>query len=84
MIIKNLSVNLAVNHFLKQAIHEGSKDYKCESCGKSFSGAPYLKKHIHTVHEGYKDFKCESCGKSFSQSSNLKKHIRTNHEGHKS
>ena len=38
-------------------------NYKCESCGKSFSSAQILKKHIHTIHEGHKDHKCDTCGK---------------------
>ena len=58
-------------------VHEGQKDHSCESCGKSFSQAIYLK-HIHTVHEGHKDHKCE-----FSQVGNLKKHIHIVHEGSK-
>ena len=37
--------------------HEGSKDYKCESCGKSLSQRGNLRKHIHIVHEGHKDHK---------------------------
>ena len=56
---------------------------KCESCGKSFTKAGYLKKHIHIVHEGHKDYKCKSCGKCFSQAYNLKSHIFLMHEGHK-
>ena len=32
-------------------VHEGYKDHKCESCGKTFSSAQYVKKHIHTFHE---------------------------------
>ena len=51
----------------------------CESCGKSFSEAGSLKKHIHTIHEGHKGYKCESCGKSFSQAGDLKRHIHTIH-----
>ena len=34
------------------------------TCGKLFSDAGDLKKHIHTIHENQKDqndFKCESC-----------------------
>ena len=67
----------------KLIIHEGHKDHKCESCGKSFTRAQHLKKHIHTVHEGRKDYKCDSCNKLFSHAHHLKKHINTNHLGHK-
>ena len=64
-------------------VHKGHKDYKCESCVKSFTTAQYLKKHIHTIHEGYKDYNCDSCGKSFSHATTLRKHIHTIHEGNK-
>ena len=57
--------------------------HKCESCGKSFSQAGYLKKHINSVHEGHKDYKCETCGKSITTLRNLKKHIHSVHEGHR-
>ena len=46
-----------------KTVHESHKDYKCESCGKSFSSADNLKKHIqYIIHEGHKDYKCELCG----------------------
>ena len=45
---------------LKINVHEGHKDYNCESCSKSFTRAGSLKKHIHTVHNGQKDHKCDS------------------------
>ena len=67
----------------KGLIQSGQRKHKCKPCGKSFSHAGNLKKHIHTVHEGHKDYKCENCGKPFSQASNLKIHIHTVHEGHK-
>ena len=36
-------------------VHEGKKDYKCESCGKSFSKRNYLDKHICTNHDRHKN-----------------------------
>ena len=57
---------------LVKVVHEGQK---CDSCGKSFSTAQYLKKHIHTVHEGHKDYNCDSCRKSFHHAQQLKRHI---------
>ena len=60
---------------------EGHIDYKCESCGKSFSQKQTLRNHIHTIHEGHKDYKCETCGKSFAERGTLAKHIRIIHEG---
>ena len=38
-------------------IHEGHKDYKCDSCGKSFSVADDLKTHmnIHIINKGRRD-----------------------------
>ena len=59
------------------------KEYKCETCGKSFAQKGGLKRHIYTTHEGHKDFKCDSCGKLFSSEQNLKTHIHSIHEGHK-
>ena len=35
----------------KYQVYEGNKAYRCESCGKSFTGEGYLKHHINTVHE---------------------------------
>ena len=88
------NVYLVINHSLVQkiwgdtsiqltAVHEDHKDYKCEDCGKSFSEAGSLKKHIYTVHEGHKDYKCEDCGKSFTQSQSLEIHLHTVHDGFK-
>ena len=38
-------------------VHDGYKDHKCESCGKSFSLAGELKRHIGKIHEGHKNYK---------------------------
>ena len=56
---------------------------QCNHCGKSFSQAGNLKKHIHSVHEGHKDYKCDSCGKSFTISRSLEYHLHTVHDGYK-
>ena len=65
-----------------KAIHQLLKDFKCDSCDKSYSEARDLKRHktkdkIHSASR--KEFKCESCGKSFSKGGNLKKHVRKGH-----
>ena len=52
-------------------------------CGKEFSEAGTLKRHINSVHNGQKDHKCESCGKLFSVARNLKRHINAVHNGQK-
>ena len=49
-----------------KTVHKGHKNHKCKSCGKSFSKAADLKRHIHTDHEGHKDHKCDSCVKLFT------------------
>ena len=32
------------------SIHNGKKDHKCDSCGKSFSEAGSMRRHINLVH----------------------------------
>ena len=56
------------------------KDYKCDSCGKSFAHSWTLKKHVKIIHEGEKNHKCNICGKSFSYAGGLKKHINDGHD----
>ena len=65
-----------------KTIQKDIKENKCGSCGKFFSTAQSLNRHIYTVHEGHKDHKCESCNKSFSEAGDLNKHIRNVHEDH--
>ena len=57
----------------------GQKVHKCDSCGKTYSQASILKKHINAVHNGIKDHKCDTCGLKFSQAGHLKRHINSIH-----
>ena len=43
-----------------KTVHEGCKDFKCESCGKSLTQG-----YIKIINEGHKDFKCYFYGKLF-------------------
>ena len=81
--INNPKCDISITETHLHTVHDGYKDYECQTCSKSFSTAQYLKKHIYTVHEGHKDYKCKSCGKSFTTPQRLKIHLHTIHEGHK-
>ena len=60
------------------AVHNGQKDHKCDSCGKAFSQAGDTFIQFIIIKKGHK---CESCGKSFSIAQYLKKHIKGVHSG---
>ena len=40
--------------FIKTNVHEGDKDFKCESCEKSFIQADSLRGHIKNIRKGHK------------------------------
>ena len=48
-------------------------DFNCDSCGKSFTQASSLRRHIKNIHKSHNDFKFswKSCGKSVTQAANL-------------
>ncbi|XP_053710318.1 oocyte zinc finger protein XlCOF19-like isoform X2 [Synchiropus splendidus] len=57
------------------------KSYNCSHCGKCFSKAANLKRHM-TIHNGEKSFNCSQCCKSFTRKDTLKKHMKF-HTGEK-
>lgn len=52
--------------------------FSCNDCGRSFTIASNLKRHIQTVHSEFKPYICEFCGKDFNQKCNLKRHQKNN------
>ena len=64
--IKGIEITNVIHvksHFLIQgtwthidSVHNWQKDYKCNSCVKSFSQAGNMKTHIDSVHNGQKSF----------------------------
>ena len=51
------------NHI--KTIYEEKCNYKCDSFGKYFTTAGYLK--IKTIHKEWRKYKCDFCDKSFIQ-----------------
>ena len=72
-------IQLENAHKYINSVHNGQKDYKCDSCGKALSRAQSLKIHINSVHKGKKDHKCNICGMAFSTVGCLKRHINAFH-----
>ena len=56
---------------LKNYHQEGQRNYKCESCEKSFIQSGALKYHIKSFHEGQRNYKCDHCGKHFTLTGSL-------------
>ncbi len=52
----------------------------CQQCGKDFSSARNLSKHVDIVHRGIKTFKCDICPRSFGSKDNLKSHVDVTHK----
>lgn len=51
----------------------------CPECGRIFSRAPILERHIMCVHKKLKPYVCENCGMAYGQRCQLSAHIDKEH-----
>ena len=59
--------------------HHSENKEKCPICGKTFSVANVLRRHIKIIHEGVGRKTCEICHKEFNWHSALKRHMKSHH-----
>jgi KRAB domain-containing zinc finger protein len=62
-----------------RGIHELSKPYSCDICGRAFSQVSNLIRHKR-IHSGEKPYECTICQKKFISGSNLSQHMQK-HQG---
>ena len=64
-------------------MHDKQRDYKCQSCGNSFSKKS-LKSHVRSVHdEGVNDKECNICSKIFNKQHLLNINVKSSHSSTK-
>ncbi|XP_072044390.1 uncharacterized protein [Amphiura filiformis] len=58
-------------------VHDDTRPYPCEKCGRGFKNKVAVQKHVRMVHDKVKEHVCQFCGIAFGTQGNLKLHERT-------
>nr|CAI5862042.1 unnamed protein product [Callosobruchus analis] len=66
---------------LKASHMDDEGGYKCDLCGKSFSGLIKLRSHIDRFHQKIKKYICHECDRGFYWSKDLEEHNKVEHGG---
>ena len=61
------------------AVHGKMKNFKCQTCGKSFSRKENLTVHIKAIHQMSRPHKCPDCDQSFTEAGIMRKHRESVH-----
>ena len=73
--------SIKTNDQVENVIHKDQIDFNCDVCGKSFSRADNLKRHINSIHNALKDhkYRCDECGKHYRSKIKLNMHKKSVH-----
>ncbi|XP_049620705.1 zinc finger protein 100-like [Suncus etruscus] len=77
----HISPESAMTNPCTKKVRTLKKCYACQECGKAFTRASHLTRHMN-IHTGVKPYKCEECGKAFTRNSGLTFHLNI-HTGEK-
>ena len=75
-----IEVNVVVIIFFTHPeVHENVKDYKCDSCDKSFTWKSQLEFHTKKIHMNMKPYQCVCCDKRFAVKNMMELHLQIVH-----
>ena len=57
------------------SVHEGKKNFRCDTCNASFSQKKGWNRHKPSFHEGKNPFECTICDTSFAYKHQMNGHI---------
>lgn len=60
------------NHF--QQVHERSRDFTCELCGRKFARIDKLKDHMKR-HQNIRNHSCQFCNRKYHEKRDLRNHL---------